>query len=55
MMVRLKAIQDWQMKVMKRMTMNTAKHFVAAVGEIIMQMSFGLVVTFVRGGSMGSV
>lgn len=35
--------------------MNIVKHFVAAVVEITTQMSFGLAVTSVRGGSMGSV
>lgn len=53
-MVRLKAIQGWQMKVMRRMKMNTVKHFVEAAVEIIMQMSFGLAVTSARGGFTGS-
>lgn len=35
--------------------MNTVKHSAAAAVEITMQMSFGLAVMFVRGGSMGSV
>lgn len=35
--------------------MSIAKLFVGAAGEITMLMSFGLVVTSARGGSMGSV
>lgn len=42
-------------KVLERMKMSTAKPFVGAVGEITMLMSFGLVVTYARGGFMGSV
>lgn len=35
--------------------MSIMKHFVEAVAEITMLMSFGFAVTYVRGGSMGSV
>ena len=42
------------MRAMWRMTMNTVKPFVVAVGEITMLMSSGSAVTSVRGGSMES-
>lgn len=54
MMVKLKAIKGWRMKVMKKMKMNTVRHFAEAAVETITLMSFGLAVTSVRGGSMGS-
>lgn len=53
-MARLRATQSWQMKVMKRMKMSTVKRYVAAVVEITTQMSSGLVVTSVSGGTMGN-
>lgn len=34
--------------------MNIVKHFVEPVAEIIMRMNFGLAVTSVRSGTMGS-
>ena len=40
---------------LERMKMSTVKLFVGAVVEITVLMSFGLVVTSARGGTMGSV
>lgn len=54
-MVRLKATRSWQMKVMKKMKMNTARHCVEAVVVIIMQMNSGLAVISANGGTMESV
>lgn len=47
---------SYLMKVMlERMKMSTVKLYVGAVVEITVLMSFGLVVTSARGGTMGSV
>lgn len=40
---------------MLRKTMSMEKHFVAAVEEITVRMSFGLAATFVKDGTMGNV
>lgn len=53
-MVKLKAIQNWQMRVTRKMKMSTVKRYVVAVEEITVQMSSGLAVTSVKGGTMGS-
>lgn len=52
---RLKAPQGLQMKVSKRMKMNTVKHYVAAVVETTMRMNSGSAVTYASGGSTGNV
>lgn len=54
-MVKSKVTQNQQRKAMKRMKKNIVIHYVEAVEEITMQMSFGLAVTSVSGGSMESV
>lgn len=43
------------MKTMKKKKMNIVKHFAEAAVETTMPMSFGLVVTSVKGGIMGNV
>lgn len=42
------------MKGMMKMKTNTAKPFVVLAAEVTVQMSFGLRVMYVKGGSMGS-
>jgi len=54
-MGKLKATRSSQMKVMKRRMTSIVKPCVGAVAEITMQMNFGLVVTYVKGGSMVNV
>ena len=54
-MGKLKATRSSPMKDMKRRMTSIVKPCVGAVVEITMQMNFGLVVTYVRGGSMVNV
>lgn len=54
-MDKLRTTLSLLMRLMRRKTMSIAKLFVGAVVETTVQMSFGLAVTSVRGGTMESV
>lgn len=45
----------WMMVMRRRRKTSTVKHFAGAAAVITMPMSFGLVVIYVRGGTMGNV